>query len=59
MHGRADLRTLLPVGLGALAVREVLSGRAVAAPWYVLAWYAFDSFTRFRQAPKNTDAPTA
>ena len=59
MHGRADLRTLLPVGLGALAVREVFSGRAVAAPWYVLAWYAFDSFTRLRQAPKNTDAPSA
>ena len=54
--GRADLKTLVPVGLGALAVREVLSGRAIAAPWYVLAWYAFDSFTKLRQAPKSNDS---
>jgi hypothetical protein len=53
--GRADLKTLVPVGLGILAVRELFMGRAVAAPWYVLAWYAFDSFIKLRH---NINQPT-
>lgn len=48
-RGMADLRTLVPVGFAALAAREVLAGRAVAAPWYVLAWYAFETFTKLRR----------
>lgn len=55
-HGRADLKTLVPVGLGALAVRELLAGRAIAAPWYVLAWYAFDSFTKLRRPDTPSDS---
>lgn len=47
--GTADLRTLLPVGLAALAAREVLSGRLTAAPWYALLWYAFDSYTKLQR----------
>jgi len=46
--GGVDLRTLLPVTLGILAVREILAGRVGAAPWYTLAWWAFDSFLKVR-----------
>jgi hypothetical protein len=42
--GTADLRTLVPLGLAALAVREIMAGRVAAAPWYTLAWWAFDAF---------------
>jgi hypothetical protein len=45
-NGVLDLRTAVPLGLLALAVREVVSGRAAAVPWYALAWYAFDSFAK-------------
>jgi hypothetical protein len=44
-----DVRTLLPVGLAALAAREVLSGRAHMAPWYTLAWWAFDSYLKLQR----------
>jgi len=46
--GIADLRTLVPIGLTALAAREILAGSAVAAPWYVLVWAAFEIFTKPR-----------
>ncbi len=48
-RGSADLRTLVPLSLGVLAAREVMAGRLAAAPWYVLAWYAFDSFVKLRK----------
>jgi hypothetical protein len=44
-----DVRTLLPIGLAALAAREVLSGRAHVAPWYTLAWWAFDSYLKLQR----------
>jgi copper chaperone CopZ len=44
-----DVRTLLPIGLAALAAREVLSGRAHMAPWYTLAWWAFDSYLKLQR----------
>jgi hypothetical protein len=53
--GKADLRTLLPVGLGALALREVVAGRAGAVPWYVLLWYAFDSFIKLGRPRTPSD----
>jgi hypothetical protein len=59
LHGKADLRTLVPVGLGVLALREVLAGRAAAAPWYVLAWYAFDSFNKLRPNNQSSDSSRA
>jgi heavy-metal-associated domain-containing protein len=46
--GGVDLRTLLPVTLGILALREILAGRVGGAPWYTLAWWAFDSFLKVR-----------
>lgn len=47
--GGTDLRVLLPVGLGMLALRQVVRDdqRLGDAPWYVLAWYASETFQRF------------
>ena len=44
-----DLRLLVPLGLGLLSVRQALRGRDRLrdAPWYVLAWYASETFLRF------------
>jgi Heavy metal associated domain 2 len=43
-----DLRLLVPLGLGALSARQALrdTGGLSKAPWYVLAWYSFDSFIK-------------
>jgi hypothetical protein len=50
-HGRWDLRTVVPLALGALAIRALIAEPAVlgAARWYALAWYAFDSFWKLNQ----------
>lgn len=50
---RVDLRTLLPIGFAALAVREIIvtSGQLPAIPWYVLLWYAFDSYLKLHGTP--------
>lgn len=47
-NGVVDLRLLVPVGLGTLALRQLLrNGLQIEnAPWYVLAYYAFDSFIK-------------
>lgn len=52
-HDLVDLRTLAPLGLGAIALRQLLlKGLQVEdIPWYVLAWYAFDSFIKLHPAP--------
>ena len=44
-----DLRTLVPLGLGLLAARRAMRGddRLADAPWYVLAWYATETFWKF------------
>ncbi len=44
-----DLRILVPLGLGLLAARRALRGdqRLADAPWYVLAWYASETFSKF------------
>lgn len=50
-HG--DLRTLVPLGLGLLSVRQALRGsdRLTDAPWYILAWYASETFFKFHGDP--------
>jgi hypothetical protein len=57
-NGRTDLRTLVPIGLGALALREILAGRVGPAPWFTLAWWAFDSFLKLHPpgAPQRPPA---
>ncbi|MDP8909549.1 MAG: hypothetical protein M3N47_10650 [Chloroflexota bacterium] len=44
-----DLGVLVPLGLGVLAARRAMRGeeRLADAPWYVLAWYASETFWRF------------
>ncbi|MEA5524219.1 HMA2 domain-containing protein [Nodularia spumigena] len=46
--GEVDLRFLFPLGLSMLAVRQILVKglQLEIIPWYVLAWYAFDSFMK-------------
>jgi hypothetical protein len=50
-NGRWDLRSVVPFALGALALRQFVAdaGALGAAPWYVLAWYAFDSFWKLNE----------
>lgn len=47
--GLVDLQFLFPWGLSLLAVRQlfVKGWQLDLIPWYVLAWYAFDSFVKF------------
>ena len=54
-NGRWDLRSVVPLTLGAFAVRQMLTDFAVVGtiPWYVLAWYAFDSFWKLNQAQED------
>ncbi|AHJ31647.1 hypothetical protein PN465_12945 [Nodularia spumigena CS-584] len=46
--GEVDLRFIFPLGLSILAVRQILVKglQLEIIPWYVLAWYAFDSFMK-------------
>lgn len=58
--GVVDLRLLVPIGLAALSLREL--GRNgwefQAAPWYVLAWYAFDSFIKLHYTAEPSTTKT-
>lgn len=47
-NGVADLRLILPLGLSAIALRQLLikGPQLDTIPWYVLAWYAFENFTK-------------
>jgi hypothetical protein len=47
-HGIVNLQLLVPFGLGTLAVLQFLryGWQFEAAPWYVLAYAAFDSFIK-------------
>ena len=58
--GGTDLRLLVPMGLGALSVRQALrdTPRLGQAPWYLLAWYAFDSFLKLNRS-RDLDAPSS
>lgn len=46
--GSLDLKILFPFGLAALSIRQLLLKglQFETIPWYVLAWYAFDSFVK-------------
>ena len=50
---RLDLRTIVPIAFASLALREIMlnSARLPTIPWYVLLWYAFDSYLRLQDSP--------
>lgn len=49
--GKIDARTVVPMTLGAWAVRRIAQSRGQlgAVPWYVLLWYAFELFTKYNR----------
>jgi len=49
-HGFANLRVLIPLGFASLAVLQLVRRgfEFEAAPWYVLAYVAFDSFAKLQ-----------
>ena len=57
---RVDLKLAVPVGFGVLAARQIIasSGSLPAIPWYVLLWYAFDSYLRLHHTPQGQAAQT-
>ncbi|MDR9402001.1 MAG: DUF5132 domain-containing protein [Halothece sp. Uz-M2-17] len=61
-QGTIDARSLLSILFAALALRQlILKGfQFDDVPWYVLAWYAFDSFIKFhdRQALMSKETST-
>lgn len=60
-NGVADLRLLLPLGLSLLAIRQLINRglQIEQIPWYILAWYAFDSFIKLNIETESpiTDLP--
>lgn len=50
--GVVDLSLLVPAGLGALALRQILAKglQLDEIPWYTLAWYAFDTFIKLNDS---------
>ncbi len=54
--GVVDLRVLFPLGLGVLAMRQLLVKglQFDIIPWYVLAWYTFDSFIKLNGTTNST-----
>lgn len=52
-----DLRTLVPLTYGLLAARQFLRGeqRLTKAPWYVLAWYASETFQKAQRSRGGND----
>ncbi|ACB54546.1 hypothetical protein cce_5200 [Crocosphaera subtropica ATCC 51142] len=52
-----DLSFLIPFGFGLLAWRQlILKGwQLETIPWYVLAWYAFDSFIKLQRIDETSE----
>ncbi|MGK7957842.1 MAG: HMA2 domain-containing protein [Crocosphaera sp.] len=54
-----DLRVLIPFIFGLLAWRQLMlkGWQLETIPWYVLAWYGFDSFMKFKNSDQNSQNP--
>lgn len=54
-----DLRVLIPFIFGLLAWRQLMlkGWQLETIPWYVLAWYGFDSFMKFKNTDQNSQNP--
>ncbi|MEL7505053.1 MAG: DUF5132 domain-containing protein [Cyanobacteria bacterium J06554_6] len=59
--GQLDLRMLLSMGLGAIALRQLMRRglQLDDMPWYVMAWYAFDTFVKLHPVSAQTAAYSA
>ena len=57
-NGLLDLRLIVPLGLGVLAGLQLMRRglQVETAPWYVLAYLAFDSFVKLNTTTGNTPA---
>jgi Heavy metal associated domain 2 len=55
-RGVVDLRMLLPIGLAGLSLRQLArtGPQLKAIPWYVLAYYSFDSFLKLHHEAAPT-----
>jgi hypothetical protein len=55
-NGLVDWRLIVPLGLGSLAIRQLLiKGLQLdEIPWYTLAWYAFDSFAKLNDSSESS-----
>ncbi|MDJ0620382.1 MAG: hypothetical protein QNJ63_27195 [Calothrix sp. MO_192.B10] len=53
-----DLRFLFPLSLGVLAARQLIvkGWQLEFIPWYVLAWYAFDSFLKLNSTTNAVES---
>ena len=60
-RGLLDLKLLVPLGFAALSLRQLLRyGLQVeAAPWYVMAYLAFDSFLKLHGQTGDRDGSVA
>ncbi len=58
--GKIDVKTLFPLGLAAAAVRQIATsgGNLAAAPWYVLLWYSFETFTKYNLRKEKNGSET-
>lgn len=61
-NGSVDLRLLLPLLFALLALRQLFAKEGSTlktSPWYVLAWYAFDSFLKLNNNTKEIPQQTS
>lgn len=56
--GGSDLRLLFPLALGVLSLRQATRDAPGLdqAPWYLLAWYAYDSFLKLNGRNRHGSA---
>ncbi|OCQ98709.1 DUF5132 domain-containing protein [Nostoc sp. MBR 210] len=54
-NGTADLRVIVPLGLGLFALSQLIKQgfKFEDIPWYILAWFAFDSFIKLNDTEKS------
>jgi hypothetical protein len=57
-NGAADLRVILPVGLGLFAIRQLIrqGWKLDEIPWYILAWYAVDTFVKLNSEEESQES---
>ncbi|ALF52422.1 hypothetical protein ACX27_05470 [Nostoc piscinale CENA21] len=59
-NGAADLRLIIPLGLGLFALTQLIKQgfKLEDIPWYILVWFAFDSFIKLNDTENSTSINT-